>query len=214
MSIFLVSSMKHGERNTRALNDVFQIQLLRTLEDIDPEVIYDYDTSTVVKLESKSVFCLSRFIEIEDKLEELMNSFISGMKFTELANEIEVLFVNWDESEMYGELYRAAMSSDLIMRTKSRRVNSTDSAEEKEKFIDHILDYGEMIDGVLEEELKNSLDKLLESSNTEETVEENRSRSSAEALWMEKAAKAMVSLEESIAKLNNRLDKIEEKLFK
>ena len=213
MSIFLVVDMKHGERNTRAINDVFQVQLLRALESIDTELAYEYNTPTLIKLESKSTFCLSRFIEIEDTLEELMNAFISGMKFTELSNEIEVLFINWDEIELYGELYRAAMSSDLIMRTKSRRVNSTDSAEEKEKFIKHILDYGEMIEGVLEEELENSLDKLLGSSNTEEVVEEPQSRSNAEALWMLNAAKVMVSLEEKINKLTESLEKIEKKVF-
>lgn len=213
MSIYLVVSMKHGEKNTRAINDVFQVQLLRALESIDTELAYEYNTPTLIKLESKSTFCLSRFIEIEDTLEELMNAFISGMKFTELSNEIEVLFVNWDEVELYGELYRAAMSSDMIMRTKSRRVNSTDSAEEKEKFIKHILDYGEMIEGVLEEELENSLDKLLGSSNTEEVVEEPQSRSSTEALWMLNAAKVMVSLEEKINKLTESLEKIEKKVF-
>lgn len=213
MSIYLVVDMKHGERNTRAINDVFQVQLLRALESIDTELAYEYNTPTLIKLESKSTFCLSRFIEIEDTLEELMNAFISGMKFTELSNEIEVLFINWDEGELYGELYRAAMSSDMIMRTKSRRVNSTDSAEEKEKFIKHILDYGEMIEGVLEEELENSLDKLLGSSNTEEVVEEPQSRSNAEALWMLNAAKVMVSLEEKINKLTESLEKIEKKVF-
>lgn len=213
MSIYLVVDMKHGEKNTRVINDVFQVQLLRALESIDTELIYEYNTSTLIKLESKSGFDLSRFIEIEDTLEELMNAFISGMKFTELSNEIEVLFINWDEGELYGELYRAAMSSDMIMRTKSIRVNSTDSAEEKQKFIDHILDYGEMIDGVLEEELENSLDKLLGSSNTEEVVEEPQSRSNAEALWMLNAAKVMVSLEEKINKLTESLEKIEKKVF-
>lgn len=213
MSIFLVVDMKHGERNTRAINDVFQVQLLRALESIDTELVYEYNTPTLIKLESKSTFCLSRFIEIEDTLEELMNAFISGMKFIELSNEIEVLFINWDEVELYGELYRAAMSSDLIMITKSRRVNSTDSAEEKEKFIKHILDYGEMIEGVLEEELENSLDKLLGSSNIEEVVEEPQSRSNAEALWMLNAAKVMVSLEEKINKLTESLEKIEKKVF-
>lgn len=213
MSIFLVVDMKHGERNTRAINDVFQVQLLRALESIDTELAYEYNTPTLIKLESKSTFCLSRFIEVEDTLEELMNAFISGMKFTELSNEIEVLFINWDEAELYGELYRAAMSSDMIMRTKSRRVNSADSAEEKEKFIKHILDYGEMIEGVLEEELENSLDKLLGSSNTEEVVEEPQSRSNAEALWMLNAAKVMVSLEEKINKLTESLEKIEKKVF-
>jgi hypothetical protein len=213
MSIYLVVDMKHGERNTRAINDVFQVQLLRALESIDTELAYEYNTPTLIKLESKSTFCLSRFIEIEDTLEELMNAFISGMKFTELSNEIEVLFINWDEVELYGELYRTAMSSDMIMRTKSRRVNSTDSAEEKEKFIKHILDYGEMIEGVLEEELENSLDKLLGSSNTEEVVEEPQSRSNAEALWMLNAAKVMVSLEEKINKLTESLEKIEKKVF-
>ena len=213
MSIYLVVDMKHGERNTRAINDVFQVQLLRALESIDTELAYEYNTPTLIKLESKSAFCLSRFIEVEDTLEELMNAFISGMKFTELSNEIEVLFINWDEAELYGELYRAAMSSNLIMRTKSRRVNSTDSAEEKEKFIKHILDYGEMIEGVLEEELENSLDKLLGFSNTEEVVEEPQSRSNAEALWMLNAAKVMVSLEEKINKLTESLEKIEKKVF-
>lgn len=213
MSIYLVVDMKHGERNTRAINDVFQVQLLRALESIDTELAYEYNTPTLIKLESKLVFCLSRFIEVEDTLEELMNAFISGMKFTELSNEIEVLFINWDEIELYGELYRAAMSSDLIMRTKSRRVNSTDSAEEKEKFIKHILDYGEMIEGVLEEELENSLDKLLGSSNTEEVVEETQCRSSAEALWRLSVVKAMNSLEEKINKLTESLEKIEKKVF-
>ena len=213
MSIFLVVSMKHGEKNTRAINDVFQVQLLRALESIDTELIYEYNTSTLIKLESKSGFDLSRFIEVEDTLEELMNAFISGMKFTELSNEIEVLFINWDEGELYGELYRAAMSSDLIMRTKSRRVNSTDSAEEKEKFIKHILDYGEMIDGVLREELENSLNNLLDFSSIEESTEESSSRSSAEALWMVNAAKAMVSLEEKINKLSETIEKIEKKVF-
>ena len=214
MSIFLVVSMKHGEKNTRAINDVFQVQLLRALESIDAELMYEYDTSTLIKLESKLTFCLSRFIGIEDRLEELMNAFISGMKFTELANEIEVLFVNWDEVELYGELYRAAMSSDMIMRTKSRRVNSTDSAEEKQKFIEHILDYGEMIDGVLEEELEKGLDMLLRSSNTEAPVEEPQYNISADDFErLVNAAKAMVSLEEKINKLTESLEKIEKKVF-
>ena len=115
--------------------------------------------------------------------------------------------INWDEKELYGELYRAAMSSDLIMRTKSRRVKSVDSAGEKEKFIDHILDYGEMIDGVLREELEDGLDSLLEFAPTETPVEEPQSRSSTEALWMLNAAKVMVSLEEKINRLTESLEK-------
>lgn len=214
MSIFLVVSMKHGEKNTRAINDVFQVQLLRALESIDTELAYEYNTSTIIKLESKSGFDLSKFIDVEDNLEELMNAFISGMKFTELANEIEVLFVNWDEKELYGELYRAAMSSDMIMRTKSRRVNSTDSTEEKQKFIEHILDYGEMIDGVLEEELEKGLDVLLKSSNIEAPVEEPQSNISADDFKrLVNAAEAMVSLEEKINKLTESLEKIEKKVF-
>lgn len=214
MSIYLASKIKHGEDNARAINDIFQVQLLRAVEDICPDVAYEYDIAALVKLESNSVFCLSRFIGVEDKLEELMKDFIIGMKFTELSNEIEVLFINWDEVELYGELYRAAMSSDLIMRTKSRRVNSTDSAEEKQKFIDHILDYGEMIDGVLEEELENGLDVLLKSSNTEAPVEEPQSRISADNFErLVNAAKVMVSLEEKINKLTESLEKIEKKVF-
>ena len=213
MSIYLVSKIKHGENNTRAINDIFQAQLLRAVEDVCPDVAYEYDTAALVKLESKSTFCLSRFIGVEDKLEELMKDYIMGMKFTELASEIEVLFVNWDEDEQYGELYRAAMSSDMIFRTKSSRVNSTDSVEEKEKFIDRILDYGDIIDGVLREELENSLNNLLDFSSMEESTEEPQSRSSAEALWMVNAAKAMVSLEEKINKLSETIEKIEKKVF-
>lgn len=213
MSIFLVVNMNHGERNTRAINDVFQVQLLRSLESIDTELMYEYDTSTLVKLESKSGFDLSKFIDVEDNLEELMNAYISGMKFTESANEIEVLFINWDEKELYGELYHATMSSDMIMRTKSRRVNSTDSADEKQKFIEHILDYGEMIDGVLREELEDGLESLLGYAAIKKPEEEPQSRSSAEALWMLNAAKVMVSLEEKINRLTESLEKIEKKVF-
>ena len=92
MSVYLISTIKNGERNTRVMNDVFQVQLLRALEYIDAELAYEYNTSTVIKLESKSGFDLSKFIDVEDNLEELMNAYISGMKFTELANEIEVLY--------------------------------------------------------------------------------------------------------------------------
>ena len=213
MSIYLVVDMKHGERNTRAINDIFQVQLLRALEGIDPELTYEYDSSTLIKLESKSTFCLSRFIGIEDKLEELLTDFITGMKFTELANEIEVLFVNWDEESQYGESYRAAMNSERLMMTKSSRVNSTDSVEEKEKFIDCILNYGDIIDGNLRKELENSLNNLLNFTSMEESTEESSSRSSAEALWMVNAAKAMVSLEEKINKLSETIEKIEKKVF-
>lgn len=213
MSIYLVSKIKHGENNTRAINDIFQVQLLRAVEDICPDVAYEYDTAALVKLESDSVFCLSRFIGVEDKLEELMKDFIIGMKFTEAVSEIEVLFVNWDDDGQYGELYRAAMSSDLIMRTKSRRVNSTDSAEDKEKFIKQILNYGDIVDGDLREELENILNSLLDFSRIEESTEESSSRSSAEALWMVNAAKAMVSLEEKINKLSETIEKIEKKVF-
>lgn len=213
MSIYLVSKIKHGENNTRAINDIFQVQLLRAVEDICPDVAYEYDTAALVKLESDSVFCLSRFIGVEDKLEELMKDFIIGMKFTEAVSEIEVLFVNWDEDELYGELYRAAMSSDLIFRTKSSRVNSTDSAEDKEKFIKQILNYGDIIDGTLKEELEDVLEVLFGGTYTETPVEESSSRSSAEALWMVNAAKAMVSLEEKINKLTATIEKIEKKVF-
>lgn len=213
MSVYLISTIKNGECNTRVMNDVFQVQLLRALESIDVELTYEYNTSTVIKLESKSEFDLSKFIDVEDNLEELMNAFISGMKFTELSNEIEVLFINWDEKELYGELYRAAMSSDLIMRTKSRRVKSVDPAGEKEKFIDHILDYGEMIDGVLREELEDGLESLLGYAAIKKPEEEPQSRSSTEALWMLNAAKVMVSLEEKINRLTESLEKIEKKVF-
>lgn len=213
MSIYLVSKIKHGENNTRAINDIFQAQLLRALEDMCPDLTHEYDTATLVKLESDSVFCLSRFIGVEDKLEELMKDFIIGMKFTEAVSEIEVLFVNWDDDELYGGLYRTAMSSDLIFRTKSSRVNSTDSVEEKEKFIDRILNYGDIVDGDLREELENALNNLLDFTSMEESTEEPQSRSSAEALWMVNAAKAMVSLEEKINKLAATMEKIEKKVF-
>lgn len=213
MSIYLVSKIKHGENNARAINDIFQVQLLRAVEGICLDISYEYDTAALVKLESNSVFCLSRFIGVEDKLEELMKDFIIGMKFTELASEIEVLFVNWDDDELYGELYRAAMSSDLIFRTKSSRVNSTDSAEDKEKFIKQILNYGDIIDGTLKEELEDVLEVLLGGTYAETPVEESQSRSSAEALWMVNAAKAMVSLEEKINKLAATIEKIEKKVF-
>ena len=213
MSIYLVSKIKHGENNTRAINDIFQVQLLRAVEDICPDVAYEYDTAALVKLESNSVFCLSRFIGVEDKLEELMKDFIIGMKFTEVASEIEVLFVNWDDDELYGELYRAAMSSDMIFRTKSSRVNSTDSAEDKEKFIKQILNYGDIIDGALREELEDVLEVLLGGTYIDTPVEESQSKSSAEALWMVNAAKAMVSLEEKINKLAATMEKIEKKVF-
>lgn len=213
MSVYLISTIKNGERNTRVMNDVFQVQLLRALESIDVELTYEYNTSTVIKLESKSEFDLSKFIDVEDNLEELMNAFISGMKFTELSNEIEVLFINWDEKELYGELYRAAMHSDMIFRTKSSRVNSTDSAEDKEKFIKQILNYGDIIDGTLKEELEDGLESLLGYAAVEKPIEEPQSRSSAEALWMVNAAKVMVSLEEKINKLTESLEKIEKKVF-
>ena len=213
MSIYLVSKIKHGENNTRAINDIFQVQLLRALEDMCPDVAYEYDTAALVKLESDSVFCLSRFIGVEDKLEELMKDYIMGMKFTELASEIEVLFINWDDDELYGELYRAAMHSDMIFRTKNSRVNSTDSVEDKKKFIKQILNYGDIIDGTLKEELEDVLEVLLGGTYTETPVEENSSKSSAEVLWMANAAKAMVSLEEKINKLSETIEKIEKKVF-
>lgn len=213
MSIYLVSKIKHGENNTRAINDIFQAQLLRALEDICPDLTHEYDTATLVKLESDSVFCLSRFIGIENTIEELMKDYIIGMKFTELANEIEVLFINWDDDELYGELYRAAMHSDMIFRTKNSRVNSTDSVEDKKKFIKQILNYGDIIDGTLKEELEDVLEVLLGGTYTETSVEEPQSRSSAEALWMVNAAKAMVSLEEKINKLSETIEKIEKKVF-
>ena len=213
MSVYLISTIKNGEHNTRVINDIFQVQLLKALEYVDAELAYEYNTSTVIKLESKSGFDLSKFIDVEDTLEELMNAFISGMKFTELSNEIEVLFINWDEKELYGELYRAAMSSDLIMRTKSRRVKSVDSAEEKEKFIKHILDYGEMIDGVLKDELEDGLESLLGYAAIKKPEEKTQCRSSAEALWRLNVIKAMGSLEEKINRLTKSLEKIEKKVF-
>lgn len=213
MSIYLVSKIKHGENNTRAINDIFQVQLLRAVEDIYPDVAYEYDTAALVKLESDSVFCLSRFIGVEDKLEELMKDFIIGMKFTELANEIEVLFINWDDDELYGELYRAAMHSDMIFRTKNSRVNSTDSVEDKKKFIKQILNYGDIIDGTLKEELEDVLEVLLGGTYTETPIEEPQSRSNIEALWILNAAGAMVSLEEKINKLSETIEKIEKKIF-
>lgn len=213
MSVYLISTIKNGERNTRAINDIFQVQLIRALNDIDSELMYEYDTSHVIKLESKTRFDLSKFIGIEDNIEELMVDFITGMKFTERNNEIEVLFINWDEEDLSGEFYRVTMSDGIIMRTKRSYVNSTDSAEEKEKFIDHILGYGEIVDGDLKEELEKGLDILLKYSNTEAPVEEPQSRSSVEALWMVNAAKAMVSLEEKINKLTESLEKIEKKVF-
>ena len=213
MSIYLVSKIKHGENNTRSINDIFQVQLLRAVEDMCPDVAYEYDTANLIKLESDSVFCISRFITIESKIEELLTDFILGMKFTELANEIEVLFVNWDDDELYGELYRAAIHSDMIFRTKSSRVNSTDSVEDKRKFIKQILNYGDIINGTLKEELEDVLEVLLGGTYAETPVEESSSKSSAEALWMVNAAKAMVSLEEKINKLTESLEKIEKKVF-
>lgn len=214
MGIYLATTVIYNRSKNRLLNDVFQVQLLNALSDVDGEMTYEYDTSIVILLESKSDLDISIFEKVGDKVDKLMTDYMSAMNFTTLDNKIVVLFVNWNEFDLSGEAYRIKMIYDKIVHVSSMHVDHEDSVEDKVKFINQILEHEYAVeDGGLKIEMENALEALELVRDAEKPEEETQCRSSAEALWRLSVVKAMGSLEEKINRLTKSLEKIEKKVF-
>ena len=214
MGIYLATTVIHNRSKNRLLNDVFQVQLLNALSDVDGEMTYEYDTSIVILLESKSDLDISIFEKVGDKVDKLMTDYMSAMNFTALDNKIVVLFVNWNEFDLSGEAYRIKMIYDKIVHVSSMHVDHEDSVEDKVKFINQILEHEYAVeDGGLKIEMENALEALELVRDAEKSAEEKQCKDNDNVSWIESIDKTMTSLEERINRISNALEKIEKKIF-
>ena len=214
MKSYIITNIKHDEYDTRGLSDLFQLYLVKLIED-------KYSTSTEYKSDntievdnSKMSFDMRTWKSLRPEVKTLMLEFTKAMSYTAYNIEVNVEFVNWDAEFNEGGMITYKMDFDGDMDEDEMSTISTDSLRSKINVLEHMLKDNLVPDNwTVENMLTEELNKLRRELHPDVQTEVKAKETSTEATDVT-ICRTMNDVIEKMNKLIATVEKLEEKNVK
>lgn len=213
MKSYIITNIKHDEYDTRGLSDLFQLYLVKLIED-------KYSTSTEYKSDntievdnSKMSFDMRTWKSLRPEVKTLMLEFTKAMSYTAYNIEVNVEFVNWDAEFNEGGMITYKMDFDGDMDEDEMSAVSTDSLRSKINVLEHMLKDNLVPDNwTVENMLTEELNKLRRELHPDVQTEVKAKETSTEATDVT-ICRTMNDVIEKMNKLIATVEKLEEKVL-
>ena len=162
MKTYIVTKVRHSDRDVRGLEDLFQLYLIKIIESkYDADA--GYKSSNVIEISHTRHmdFDATAWNCIKPEVEALMSEFTKAMLYSEADIEVGVDFIYWDEENNRGEMIKYRMDCDDGLNVNRMGVTATDSLMAKIKAVQYILDSELVHDSYIKDEFAEILNLLI-----------------------------------------------------
>lgn len=213
MKSYIITNIKHDEYDTRGLSDLFQLYLVKLIEDkYDTHTEYKSDNTIEVD-NSKMSFDMRTWKSLRPEVKTLMLEFTKAMSYTAYNIEVNVEFVNWDAEFNEGGMITYKMDFDGDMDEDEMSTISTDSLRSKINVLEHMLKDNLVPDNwTVENMLKEELDKLRRELHPDVQTEVKAEETSTKATDVT-ICRTMNDVIEKMNKLIATVEMLEEKML-
>lgn len=213
MKSYIITNIKHDEYDTRGLSDLFQLYLVKLIED-KYSTPTEYKSDNTIEVDnSKMSFDIRTWKSLRPEVKTLMLEFTKAMSYTAYNVEVNVEFVNWDAEFSEGGMITYKMDFDGDMDEDEMSTISTDSLRSKINVLEHMLKDNLVPDNwTVENMLKEELDKLRRELHPDVQTEVKAEETSTEATDVT-ICRTMNDVIEKMNKLIATVEKLEEKML-
>ena len=213
MKSYIITNIKHDEYDARGLSDLFQLYLVKLIED-KYSTPTEYKSDNTIEVDnSKMSFDMRTWKSLRPEVKTLMLEFTKAMSYTAYNVEVNVEFVNWDAEFSEGGMITYRMDFDGDMDEDEMSTISTDSLRSKINVLEHMLKDNLVPDNwTVENMLKEELDKLRRELHPETSTEVKAEETSTEATDVT-ICRTMDDVIEKMNKLIAIVEKLEEKVL-
>lgn len=218
MRSFIITKIKHDENNVDGLKDLFQLYLIKMLENKYEVIHTDYKTDDTIEVcnDKRITFDMTAWKCMKSEVETLMAEFIKAMSFTAYDIEVAVEFLHWDDEFIEGGMMTYRMDFDGYIDTDEMSTISTDSLRSKINVLEHMLmdnlvSGNSIVEAILTDELNKLRKELHPEASTEVAVEEKTNEVSDKL--DEHTCKTMNEFLEKMNKLIATVEMLEEKIL-
>ena len=213
MKSYIITNIKHDDYDPRGLSDLFQLYLVKLIED-KYSTPTEYKSDNTIEVDnSKMSFDMRTWKSIRPEVKTLMLEFTKAMSYTAYNVEVNVEFVNWDAEFNEGGMITYKMDFDGDMDEDEMSTISTDSLRSKINVLEHMLKDNLVPDNwTVENMLKEELNKLRRELHPDMQTEVKTEETSAEATDVT-ICRTMNDVIEKMNKLIATVEKLEEKML-
>lgn len=213
MKSYIITNIKHDEYDVEGLKDLFQLYLIKIIED-KYSAPTEYKSDNTIEVDnSRMRFDMRTWKSIRPEVKTLMLEFTKAMSYTAYNVEVNVEFVNWDAEFNEGGMITYKMDFDGDMDEDEMSTISTDSLRSKINVLEHMLKDNLVPDNwTVENMLKEELDKLRRELHPDVQTEVKTEETSAEATDVT-ICRTMNEFIEKMNKLIATVEKLEEKML-
>lgn len=215
MKSYIITNIKHDEYDPRGLSDLFQLYLVKLIED-KYSAPTEYKSDNTIEVDnSKMSFDMREWKCIRIEVQTLMSEFTKAMSYTAYNVEVNVEFVNWDAEFSEGGMITYKMDFDGDMDEDEMSTISTDSLRSKINVLEHMLKDNLVpdnwtVENMLTEELNKLRRELHPEAPTEVVIEEKPAEATDVTICrtmndvIEKMNKLIATVEKLEAKVLNK----------
>lgn len=213
MKSYIITNIKHDEYDARGLSDLFQLYLVKLIED-KYSAPTEYKSDNTIEVDnSKMSFDMRTWKSLRPEVKTLMLEFTKAMSYTAYNVEVNVEFVNWDAELNEGGMITYKMDFDEVMDEDEMSTISTDSLRSKINVLEHMLKDNLVpdnwtVENMLTEELNKLRRELHPEAPTEVTTEETPTEDTDVTI-----CRTMNDVIEKMNKLIATVEKLEEKML-
>ena len=213
MKSYIITNIKHDEYDARGLSDLFQLYLVKLIED-KYSAPTEYKSDNTIEVDnSKMSFDMRTWKSLRPEVKTLMLEFTKAMSYTAYNVEVNVEFVNWDAEFNEGGMITYKMDFDGDMDEDEMSAISTDSLRSKINVLEHMLKDNLVPDNwTVENMLKEELDKLRRELHPDVQTEVKAEETSTKATDVT-ICRTMNDVIEKMNKLIATVEMLEEKML-
>lgn len=213
MKSYIITNIKHDEYDARGLSDLFQLYLVKLIED-KYGAPTEYKSDNTIEVDnSKMSFDMRTWKSLRPEVKTLMLEFTKAMSYTAYNVEVNVEFVNWDAEFNEGGMITYKMDFDGDMDEDEMSTISTDSLRSKINVLEHMLKDNLVPDNwTVENMLTEELNKLRRELHPDVQTEVKAEETSTEATDVT-ICRTMNDVIEKMNKLIATVEKLEEKML-
>lgn len=213
MKSYIITKIKHDEYDTRGLSDLFQLYLVKLIED-KYSAPTEYKSDNTIEVDnSRMSFDMRTWKSLRPEVKTLMLEFTKAMSYTAYNVEVTVEFVNWDAEFNEGGMLTYKMDFDGDMDEDEMSTISTDSLRSKINVLEHMSKDNLVPDNwTVENMLIEELNKLRRELHPDVQTEVKTGETSAEATDVT-ICRTMNDVIEKMNKLIATVEKLEEKML-
>lgn len=213
MKSYIITKIKHDEYDVEGLKDLFQLYLVKIIED-KYDAITNYKSDNVIEIYDSvgTDVTMTEWKCIRTEVQTLMSEFIKAMSFTAYNSEVAVEFLHWDEEIGEGGMMTYRVDFDEDIDEDEMSVKASESLPSKINVLRHMLEDNLVPGSCIEPILTDELDKLHKELHPDASTEVKTEETSAEATDVT-ICRTMNDVIEKMNKLIATVEKLEAKVL-